>query len=162
PVVTLASAPLLYTEAVVGANATPTPIDAGATVVDTDSGDFNGGYLTIDYTNPNNSNATDQLLVNNQGTGNLQISTSGTTVGSTGGRSIRATEELEGTAAHDARALHLQNASRTPVGRSPPAVLAPSATVVDPDSHDYNTGTLTVYFASGATANDALAIQDQG
>ncbi len=45
---------------------------------------------------------------------------------------------------------------------SPPAVLDAAATLSDPDSPDFDTGTLTVDLTSGGTVNDRLAIRDQG
>jgi parallel beta-helix repeat protein len=44
----------------------------------------------------------------------------------------------------------------------PATVLDSGATVSDPDSPDFDTGMLTVEFAAGGTANDRLAIEDQG
>ncbi|MCP4249031.1 MAG: hypothetical protein GY778_18460, partial [bacterium] len=43
-----------------------------------------------------------------------------------------------------------------------PTVIDATATVSDPDSADFNLGTLTVDFAAHGTANDRLAIRDQG
>ncbi len=45
---------------------------------------------------------------------------------------------------------------------SPPTVLDTTATVSDPDSPDFGTGTLIVDFAAGGTTNDRLDIRDQG
>jgi len=44
----------------------------------------------------------------------------------------------------------------------PVAIIDGAATVNDPDSSDFDTGTLTVDFTSGGTANDRLAIRNQG
>jgi len=45
---------------------------------------------------------------------------------------------------------------------TPPIVIDTSATAVDPDLLDFDTGTLTVDFTAGGTASDRLAIQNQG
>jgi hypothetical protein len=44
----------------------------------------------------------------------------------------------------------------------PPVVLSPSATVTDPDSANFDTGTLTVSLTANGTVDDRLGIQDQG
>jgi hypothetical protein len=44
----------------------------------------------------------------------------------------------------------------------PATVLDPTATVVDVDSADFNSGTLTVSFSAGGTANDELSIVEGG
>lgn len=49
----------------------------------------------------------------------------------------------------------------TVLEQAPPRVIDQLATVTDPDSHDYDTGTLTVGFASGSPG-DVIAIQNQG
>ena len=44
----------------------------------------------------------------------------------------------------------------------PPTVIDAAATVSDPDSANFDTGTLTVDFSANGTTNDRLAIRDQG
>ena len=44
----------------------------------------------------------------------------------------------------------------------PPTVIDVTATVSDPDSANFDGGTLTVDFTASGTANDRLSIQDQG
>ncbi|APZ96389.1 right-handed parallel beta-helix repeat-containing protein [Fuerstiella marisgermanici] len=45
---------------------------------------------------------------------------------------------------------------------SAPLVIDPSATITDADSADFNTGTLTLEIIEGGTANDILAVRNQG
>ncbi len=45
---------------------------------------------------------------------------------------------------------------------SPPAIVDAAATLSDPDSLDFDTGTLTVDFTAGGAPNDRLEIRDQG
>jgi subtilisin-like proprotein convertase family protein len=69
PVVTLTSGAVVYTE-----NDPPLIIDAGATVTDADSPNFNGGSLTVDITeNPADE---DRLEVRNQGAAAGQVGVS--------------------------------------------------------------------------------------
>jgi predicted outer membrane repeat protein len=51
-------------------------------------------------------------------------------------------------------ATYLENAA--------PVVIDPNAVVTDPDSANFDSGTLTVAFAAGGTASDRLAILNQG
>ena len=44
----------------------------------------------------------------------------------------------------------------------PPIVLSPSASVTDPDSPNFDTGTLTVSLSANGTVDDQLGIRDQG
>ena len=44
----------------------------------------------------------------------------------------------------------------------PAMVIDAAATVADPDSSDFDTGTLTVDFTAGGTVNDRLAIRNEG
>ncbi|MAE65270.1 MAG: hypothetical protein CMJ18_13445, partial [Phycisphaeraceae bacterium] len=56
----------------------PTIIDAGATVIEVDSTDYDTGNLTVDFTA--NGTANDRLAINDQGAGSGNISLSGTDV----------------------------------------------------------------------------------
>ncbi len=78
PAVSLPSGALTYTE-----SSLPMVIDAGATVTDIDSADFDGGVLTVSYTA--NGSADDRLAIQNQGidAGQIGISGSDVTYGST-------------------------------------------------------------------------------
>lgn len=80
PVVTLPGLVQDYVE-----NAAPISIDANATVADTDSANFSGGTLTVDYTA--NGTIDDRLTIFNQGTAAGQIGVSGANV-SFGGTTI--------------------------------------------------------------------------
>lgn len=73
PVVTLPGPAVNYTE-----NDPATIIDSGATVTDSDSPDFNGGTLTVEYTA--NGTADDRLEIRNEGVGAGQIGVSGSNV----------------------------------------------------------------------------------
>ncbi|NJN86001.1 MAG: hypothetical protein HC881_06410 [Leptolyngbyaceae cyanobacterium SL_7_1] len=73
PIVTLPGATLSYTE-----NAAPVLLDAGATVVDGDSINFEGGVLTISLTT--SGIASDRLTIQPQGTGAGQIGLDGKNV----------------------------------------------------------------------------------
>jgi VCBS repeat-containing protein len=46
--------------------------------------------------------------------------------------------------------------------KDPPTVIDASATVVDPDSADFDTGVMVIDFASGGTLNDRLGIRNEG
>ncbi|MGI8502477.1 MAG: choice-of-anchor Y domain-containing protein, partial [Hassallia sp.] len=71
PVVTLPSVTTIsYTE-----NVSSTIIDAGATVIDTDSPNFNYGSLTVRFTG--GGSADDRLAIRNEGTGATQINLDG-------------------------------------------------------------------------------------
>jgi VCBS repeat-containing protein len=48
------------------------------------------------------------------------------------------------------------------VAGDPPVVLSPAATVADPDSPDFDTGTLTVTTVSNMTVDDVLGIRSEG
>ncbi|MCC9655500.1 Ig-like domain-containing protein [Rhodopirellula halodulae] len=69
PVVTLPSSAVTFVE-----GDGPLLVDPSATVVDTDSPDFDGAVLTLEITN--NASVDDQLLINNQGTGPGQVGVS--------------------------------------------------------------------------------------
>lgn len=58
--------------------------------------------------------------------------------------------------------LSLSSGSVTYTENSPPAIIDATATLSDPDSPNFDTGTLIVDFAAGGTANDRLDIHDQG
>jgi len=76
PVVGIASGEVEYLE-----NAAITFVDAGMNLTDIDSNDFNGGKLVVSYgTGPGYTQGTadDRLIVNNQGVGTGNISTTGT------------------------------------------------------------------------------------
>ena len=73
PPAVVSGATLNYTE-----NGAPTAISPLATVTDVDSPDFNGGSLTVSFTA--NGTTTDQLSIQNQGTGFGQIGVSGNNV----------------------------------------------------------------------------------
>jgi hypothetical protein len=77
PAVTIDSSPLTYVEPVPYV-ATPMPIAPNGSVGDPDTAVFNGGSLTVNYSTT--AAATDQLLVNNQGTAVGQIGLNGTNV----------------------------------------------------------------------------------
>jgi Cadherin-like domain/Bacterial cadherin-like domain/RTX calcium-binding nonapeptide repeat (4 copies) len=47
-------------------------------------------------------------------------------------------------------------------GEQDAAFIAPSATVTDADSANFDTGTLTVSYGAGGTANDAFGVSDEG
>lgn len=91
PVVTLNAGALNYTE-----NDPPTLLDAGATVTDGASADFDGGQLSVSFTA--NGEASDRLAIRNQGGGageigvtNGVVSFGGTAIGAfTGGGSSSA------------------------------------------------------------------------
>lgn len=70
PTLTPSRAGFLYTE-----NDAPTRIDAGVTVADPDSPDFNTGTLTVDYLS--GGQAEDRLTIRNQGTGIGQVGVNG-------------------------------------------------------------------------------------
>ncbi|BCG93589.1 beta strand repeat-containing protein [Mesorhizobium sp. 131-2-1] len=79
-----------------------------------------------------------------------------------------ATSTIHVTAVNDAPVLDLDSASagtstsiNYTVG-SAAAAIAPSATVTDVDSPDFNGGSLTVAFTSNGTSADQLTIQNQG
>ena len=63
---------------------------------------------------------------------------------------------------NDPPAIGLPGGPVSYVENDPPAVIDPAATVSDPDSADFNTGTLTVSFTAGGTAHDRLAVHNQG
>ncbi len=73
PVITLGGGDVNYTE-----NAPATIIDATATVTYADSGDFDTGTLTVDFSA--NGTPNDRLAIRNQGTGSGQIGVSGSNV----------------------------------------------------------------------------------
>lgn len=231
PVIGINSTKLTYTE-----NDPATRIDPGMTLSDIDSPDFNGGTLTVSWTSP--ASATDQLLVNNQGTGVGQIGVSGsnvtytdvsgtTTIGTivapndgTKGNSLvinftsatatqpavqallrdicyinTSDDPIPGTpqspptrdnnvqfvmsdgdgetsaavsrplsvfAVDDPPNLALPGGPLTVVELAPATTVDKTATVLDPDSHDFNGGTLTVSIPVGATVDDFLTVENQG
>ncbi|WP_438811106.1 Ig-like domain-containing protein [Rhodopirellula halodulae] len=69
PVLTLPSEAVTFVE-----GDAPTFVDPLATIVDTDSSDFDGAVLTLEISN--NATSDDQLLVNNQGTGANEVGVS--------------------------------------------------------------------------------------
>ncbi|MFO0699340.1 MAG: DUF4347 domain-containing protein, partial [Nitrospira sp.] len=73
PVLALPGSAVSYTE-----NSAATVIDATATVTDSDSSDFGGGTLIVDFSA--NGSVDDRLAVRNQGTGAGQIGLSGSNV----------------------------------------------------------------------------------
>ncbi len=58
--------------------------------------------------------------------------------------------------------IDLSNGTLAYTENSPPAVVDAAATLSDPDSPNFDTGTLIVDFTVGGTPNDRLAIRDQG
>lgn len=57
--------------------------------------------------------------------------------------------------------IDLPNGTLAYSENSPPAIIDAAATLSDPDSLDFDTGTLTVDFTTGGTASDRLNIRDQ-
>ncbi|MBD1938670.1 cadherin-like domain-containing protein [Microcoleus sp. FACHB-68] len=74
PTINFSTGPLNYTE-----NSGSVLVDAGATVTDPDSPDFNGGVLTVQFASATGL-AEDSLSIRNQGTGAGQISIVGNVV----------------------------------------------------------------------------------
>ncbi|MBD2041903.1 cadherin-like domain-containing protein [Microcoleus sp. FACHB-672] len=74
PTINFSTGPLNYTE-----NQGSVLVDAGMTVTDPDSPDFNGGVLTVQFANTTGL-AEDSLSIRNQGTGAGQISIAGNVV----------------------------------------------------------------------------------
>lgn len=58
--------------------------------------------------------------------------------------------------------ISLPGASASYTENAVPVVIDGAATVSDPDGGDFDTGTLTVDFASGGSADDRLAIRNEG
>ncbi|WP_245264354.1 VCBS domain-containing protein [Mesorhizobium sp. LNHC232B00] len=121
------------------AGSAATAIAPSATVTDIDSADFNGGKLTVAFTT--NGTATDQLTIQNQGTGAGQIGTSGSNVtyggtiigtftGGTNGSNLIITFNASATqAAAAALADHILYSNAT----SPTATKTVTYTLIDGD-----------------------------
>ncbi|WP_183407929.1 tandem-95 repeat protein [Nocardioides marmoriginsengisoli] len=208
--------PLAYAE-----NGAAAPITASGTVADVDSGNFDGGTLTVDLSAGGGS--ADRLDLRNQGTGAGQIGVSGTEVtysnnvvgtvsggigtaplvitlnavttpfviqallrnvtyrnvsddpstttrtarfvltDGDGGTSSPATRNLALTASNDAPDLAGFEAGALTYDENDPATPVTAAgTLADPDSADFDGGTLTVGLEVGGEADDRLAIRDEG
>ena len=80
-----------------------------------------------------------------------------------GGVSAVATRPLSIFSVNDPPVIGLPTGAISVPELAPPRLLDAAASVADPDSHDFDTGTLTVSFPGGfGTSSDILAIQNQG
>jgi len=75
---------------------------------------------------------------------------------------LNALTDVFGAQISRAPTIALPGSTLTYVENNPATVLDSSATVIDTDSPNFNTGNLTVSFAANGTAADRLAILDQG
>src|SRR5439155_1061559 len=76
--------------------------------------------------------------------------------------SAAVTKTLTVTAANDAPVITLPGAAVNYIENDPATVLDSGATVTDADSANFDTGTLTVDFTAGGSADDRLEIRNEG
>ncbi|MGF2036394.1 MAG: FG-GAP-like repeat-containing protein [Nostoc sp. CmiVER01] len=120
-----------------GSFATATNFSVGTSPISVTVGDFNGdGKLDLAAANINSNNVS--VLLNAKPSATLTIAEPVAPVITLPGDSI----------------VYTENSAAT--------VLDLNATVSDTDSSNFNTGNLTVRFASGGTASDRLSIRNQG
>jgi hypothetical protein len=97
------------------------------------------------------------------GTASLQIQTSD--LGATGTGGIQTDTDLVNITVggvNDAPTLTMPGGAVNYTENDPATIIDATATVSDPDSANFDTGTLTVDFTANGTTNDRLAIRDQG
>ncbi|MBD2680828.1 MULTISPECIES: DUF4347 domain-containing protein [Nostoc] len=76
-----------------------------------------------------------------------------------GGTSATVFKTINITAVNDSPIITLPSANPIYTENAPAIFIDPNATVVDPDSQDFDLGKLTVSFSNGGTADDRLIIQ---
>jgi hypothetical protein len=79
-----------------------------------------------------------------------------------GQSSARVSRQVEVVPVNDPPIILLPGGPQTILEGAPPVLIDSTAIVIDPDSHDFDGGSLTVFLASGATAGDEIAIQHTG
>ncbi|MBN4005233.1 DUF4347 domain-containing protein [Nostoc sp. LPT] len=76
-----------------------------------------------------------------------------------GGTSTTVFKAINVTAVNDFPTLSLPGTNPTYIENDPAIFIDPSATVLDPDSQDFDSGKLTVQFSNGGSADDRLIVQ---
>ncbi|WP_375478733.1 DUF4347 domain-containing protein [uncultured Nostoc sp.] len=76
-----------------------------------------------------------------------------------GGTSANVFKTINVTAVNDSPTLSLPGTNPTYTENDPAIFINPSATVLDPDSQDFDSGKLTIQFSNGGSADDRLIIQ---
>ena len=135
-------------------------------------GSFSGGSGTTPLVVTLNDNATaeaTQALVHNITYRNVSEDPSSATrtvrfvlTDGDGGTSAPATRDVSVTAVNDAPALTTTAGALSYTENDTPKVIDSGATASDPDSADFDTGKLTVDYTAGGTADDRLAINNEG
>ncbi|MBN3943305.1 DUF4347 domain-containing protein [Nostoc sp. NMS9] len=77
-----------------------------------------------------------------------------------GGTSATVSKTINVTAVNDSPTVSLLGTNPTYIENDPAIFIDPGATVLDPDSQDFDSGKLTVQFSNGGTADDRLIIQN--
>lgn len=79
-----------------------------------------------------------------------------------GGTSAPVTQSVNVVPVNDRSVLAVIPSTGSYVENGSPVILAPAATVADVDSPNYNGGNLTIRYLSGGTADDRLAVRNEG
>jgi len=134
----------------------------------TDTG-VNGVDLTINFTTAAATPAALQALIraityanSSDNPSGLSRTVSFVAMDGDGGTSFVATQTINVMASNDGPSVALPSAALDYDESDPPTPIDSAATVSDPDSADFNGGSLTVSTTINGTGNDQLGVQDSG
>ena len=141
---------------------------AGAIQIGTFAGGTNGSNLVITLNGISNDASVEALMQNityqntSENPSALTRTVQFQMTDGDGGTSAGSTRGIQVNASNDDPVITLTGGNVTYTENDPATIIDSGATLADPDSANFDTGVLTISFTANGTANDQLAIRNQG